>query len=188
VTKVVAAEPIGELHYGRAGGNLVEFCYERSMATATPLFAAATLDPVTGAPRSSPTVPKTPPPALPPAATARVPDLDRSRRTAVEALTDLAAVTAARLARPTERVSGNAARSAAELASAAGADPSAALGFHGRGTTVGTVALRAKSRVHISGVASWAEGDWYVRRVNHIYQRSATGSRPTYSTDFIATR
>jgi hypothetical protein len=188
LANVVAAEPIGELHYGRGGGNLIEFCYERSAVTAAPLRSAATIDPVTGTPRAAPAPAPSPRPPLPPPAVDGVPELDGRRRSAIEALSDLAATAAAKLAGPTERVSGEAARTAEELAYRDAADPTSALGFHGRGVATGTVALRAKSRVHISGVSAWAEGDWYVRRVNHIYQRALSGSRPSYSTELMATR
>jgi hypothetical protein len=185
---IMAAEPIGELHYARGPANLIEFCYERSATTAAPLRSASTIDPVTGAPHSVPTPAAAPRPPLPPPLTDGVADLDRSRRTAIEALSDLGAAAAATLTRPTERVTGEIARTANELGAAAPPDPTSVLGFTGRGVATGTVALRAKSRVHISGVSGWAEGDWYLRRVNHVYQRAMTVSRPSYSTEFLATR
>ncbi len=188
LAKVVAAEPVGELHYGRGGGNLTEFCYERSTSTAVPLRAVTTIDPVTGGPRSSPPPPPAAPPPLGAPTLGRVPDLDEGRRAAILALSELAAASAAKLSRPVERVSGEAARTAEELASSNPADPTTALGFHGRGVASGTVGLRAKSRVHITGVSGWAEGDWYVRRVNHIYERAGTGGGAVYSTEFMATR
>lgn len=188
LTKVLAAEPIGELHYGRGGGNLIEFCYERNRSTAAPVRAVATIDPVTGTPRTAPPPPPAPAPALPAPATGRLPDLDESRRTAILALAELASGSAVKLSSPAERVSGQAARTADELARSTAADPTTALGFHGRGVASGTPQLRAKSRVHISGVSGWAEGDWYVRRVNHVYQSAAPGTATNYSTEFVATR
>jgi len=188
LAKVVAAEPIGELHYGRGNANLIEFCYERSATTAAPLRSASTIDPVTGTARVSPSPTTVPRPPLPPPATDAVADLDPRRRTAIEALSDLAAAAAATLTRPTERVTGDTARTADELAYLRAPDPTSVLGFSGHGVASGTVALRAKSRVHISGVSGWAEGNWYVRRVNHVYQRAVTATRPTYSTEFMATR
>ncbi|GAB2679004.1 hypothetical protein [Nocardia goodfellowii] len=186
LTKIVAAEPVGELTYARGGGTLLEFCYERSSALAAPVRAAATIDPATGTARTAPA------PAVATAAPLPAPDTDRAaelgarRGAALEALTEVAATATARLAGPVERISGESARTAAELAYRPAQDPTAGLGLHGRGIALGTVALRAKSRVRIAGVAPWAVGDWYVRRVGHHYRRG--GSGPNYSTEFLATR
>ncbi|ONI92917.1 hypothetical protein ALI22I_01185 [Saccharothrix sp. ALI-22-I] len=190
LVKIVAAEPVGELHYGRGGGNLIEFCYERSAAISAPRRRAATIDPVTGVRRTSPMAATAPRPPLPPPITGRTADLDERQRTAIGALHDLAATAAATLVRPEERVSGTAALTADELVYRPIADPTSLLGFHGRGRAAGTVALRAKSRVRISGIAAWAEGDWYVRRVNHVYRRAnpRNGSLPSYFTEFLTTR
>lgn len=188
IAKVLAAEPVGTLHYGRDSGNLIDFRYERSAVTAVPLRSATTIDPVTGTARSTPPPPTTPRPALPAPMTDRVADLDAGRRAAIDALADLAAVAAAKLTQPTERVSGQAARTADELAHSDLTDPTCTLGYHGRGIAVGDVALRAKSRVQISGIAGWAEGDWYVRRVNHIFSRAEGPSHTPYSCEFLVTR
>ncbi|MFC9894497.1 hypothetical protein ACFVMC_12450 [Nocardia sp. NPDC127579] len=186
LTKIIAAEPLGELTFARGGGSLLEFCYERSAALAAPVRVAATTDPATGAARTTPAPPASDPAPLPAPDTGRAAELGARRGAALEALSELAAAATARLAGPVERISGESGRTAAELAARPAQDPTAALGFHGRGIALGTVALRAKSRVHISGVAPWAVGDWYVRRVGHHYRR--TGAGPAYSTEFLATR
>jgi len=69
-------------------------------------------------------------------------------------------------------------------------DPTRIIGLFGEGVAVGTVKLRAKGKVTIMGIAPWAEGDWYVARVNHIYTRSVQGKqdRSTYRTKFAVTR
>jgi phage protein D len=69
-------------------------------------------------------------------------------------------------------------------------DPTRIVGLFGEGVAVGTIKLRAKGKVTIMGIAPWAEGDWYVARVNHIYTRSVQGSkdRSTYRTKFAVTR
>lgn len=188
LAKIIAAEPLGELHYGQGGANLIEFSYQRSANSAAPLRSAATIDPDTGTARNAPAPAAPPRPPLPPPGTDGVADLDQRRRTAIEALSDVAASASAKLAQPTERVSGEPARTAEELAYRYGPDPTSVLGFYGHGVAAGTVALRAKGRVHISGVSGWAEGDWYVHRANHIYQRAVTGARPNYCTEFMATR
>ena len=67
---------------------------------------------------------------------------------------------------------------------------------------MGTVFLRAKGSVEITGLANGASGTWYVRKVNHLYERENatrtvhwfTGMRDvddtrlTYRTRFEATR
>lgn len=69
-------------------------------------------------------------------------------------------------------------------------DPTRISGLFGEGEAVGTIKLRAKGKVTIKGIAPWAEGDWYVARVNHIYTRSVQGKqdRSTYRTKFAVTR
>jgi phage protein D len=65
-------------------------------------------------------------------------------------------------------------------------------GMTGEGVAVGTVHLRAKSRVELFGLAPWAEGAWYVRRAKHVFHVDGTtaagGRAATYMTTFVATR
>jgi hypothetical protein len=61
-------------------------------------------------------------------------------------------------------------------------DPTRALGLHGHGLAVGSVMLRAKGMVTLTGIANWAEGDWYVRQVNHLM------TDKTYLSRFVITR
>jgi hypothetical protein len=68
-------------------------------------------------------------------------------------------------------------------------------GLFGEGTTIGTVNLRAKGPVTIKGIAPWAEGNWYVTRVNHVYTRAIgetkdhkKDDRSTYHSKFTVTR
>ena len=74
-------------------------------------------------------------------------------------------------------------------------DPTRIVGFSGDGTAVGTIKLRAKGKVTIKGIAPWAEGDWYVHKVNHLYTKIVVTNsklhrqdRSTYQTKFTATR
>ncbi|MFI1105943.1 hypothetical protein [Streptomyces melanogenes] len=186
IAKVVAARPVGELRYTCGGGHLLEFDYERVSAAAPPLRQESTVDPVSGHLVVEPAAAPEQRPALPPPAAAH---LDPQHRRALESLTELAAVADARLTRPAERVAGAAADPAAAAARVV-PDPTKRLGFSGRGVATGNVALRAKSMVTIKGVASWAEGDWYVTKANHVFTRAAgTGrARPGYYTKFTATR
>jgi phage protein D len=57
------------------------------------------------------------------------------------------------------------------------------LGMSGSGTTVGTIWLRAKSKVTITGVNSRFAGEWYVPSVTHKIDASGT-----YRTDFKCVR
>lgn len=186
VAKVVAAQPAGELRHICDGGHLLEFDYERIAAAAPPLRQESAIDPVSGQVVVKPVAAQQPRPALPPPAAER---LDPRQRRALEALTELAAVADTRLTRPAERVAGAAADPAAAAARVV-PDPTKRLGFSGRGVATGNVALRAKSMVTIKGVASWAEGDWYVTKANHVFTRTpGTGrARPGYYTKFTATR
>ena len=62
-------------------------------------------------------------------------------------------------------------------------------GMTGEGVAVGTIELRAKSRVELFGLAPWAEGAWYIRRAKHVYRNTATeagGPSGTYTTSFVA--
>jgi hypothetical protein len=69
-------------------------------------------------------------------------------------------------------------------------DPTRTLGLHGQGLAMGTIFLRAKGSVEIGGLSSAASGKWYIKRVNHIFEREGTGTalRKTYRTKFEATR
>jgi hypothetical protein len=72
-------------------------------------------------------------------------------------------------------------------------DPTRALGFIGHGTAVGNVKLRAKGKITIDGIASWAAGDWYLRRVNHQIVQGVRAdqqgkARGSYITRFMVTR
>ncbi|GAA4699549.1 hypothetical protein [Phytohabitans rumicis] len=187
VDRLATAEPEGNLRYCRGIGELIEFDYERISSGATPTLATSTTDPATGASVELPATPPAPPPPLPP------PDTDRNvtprQRSAIEALTELSAAATARLKPPEGKVTGEAA-DAAGVAVRVRPDPLRRLGQRGRGVAVGNVQLRAKSRVLITGVAPWAEGEWYLAKVNHVYTRERVNNRfrPSYFTKFTATR
>ncbi|MFL6120433.1 hypothetical protein [Actinophytocola sp.] len=188
VAKVGTAEPFGELRYCRGTGELIEFDYERISSGALPLRGASTIDPASGQVVTAPAPAAPPRPAVPAPATSRDRDLGAGRRAALEALTELAAATNDRLQQPTEQVAGAAADPGADAARVV-PDPTRKLGLSGRGVASGTVHLRAKSRVRISGVAPWAEGAWYVTKVNHVYTRERINNRTrsSYFSKFTAT-
>lgn len=189
IAKVGSAEPFGELRYCRGTGELIEFDYERISAGALPLRSASTIDPVSGAVMTTPAPAPQPRPPVPAPATGRDKGLGDARRAALESLTELAAAADTRLTQPTKRVTGQAADPGAAAAKVV-PDPTRVLGLSGRGVASGTVQLRAKSRVKISGVAPWAEGAWYVTKVNHVYtrERANNRTRSSYFSKFTATR
>lgn len=189
ITKVGTAEPVGELRYCRGTGELIEFDYKRVSTGALPLRSASTIDPASGEVVTTPAPAEQPRPSVPAPATGRDKDMDAARRAALESLTELADAANKKLAQPTERAAGKAADPGAAAATVV-PDPTRMLGLSGNGVASGTVWLRAKSRVKISGVAPWAEGAWYVTKVNHVYtrERANNGTRSSYFTKFTATR
>lgn len=190
ITQVASAEPVGNLRYCRGIGELIEFTYERISSGAIPVLEASTIDPTSGTPITQPAAEEPPRPPLPAPATERDRDLGPGRRSAVESLAELAAVADARLRRPQGRVSGSAAGTAADVTQRTMTDPTKVVGLLGTGVATGTVLLRAKARVRIGGVAPWAEGEWYLRKVNHVYrrERAENRTRSSYFTKFTATR
>jgi|GEM_PF-3296891 len=63
-------------------------------------------------------------------------------------------------------------------------NPTRVLGMNGKGKAIGTVKLRAKSKIELLGIAAWADGDWYVKEVIHKANRAAN----TYTSQFVVTR
>jgi hypothetical protein len=128
---------------------------------------------------------------VPPPAPERDPELSDGRKKALEALAELSAAADKRVEEARARVDAEVADPAAAKAKVI-PDPTRKLGFRGKGVSSGTVKLRAKSRVTISGVAPWAEGAWYVTKVNHVYRRQFVGPRlsrhTSYVTNFQVTR
>lgn len=66
-------------------------------------------------------------------------------------------------------------------------DPTRVMGLQADGIARGAIALRAKSLVTISGISAWADGDWYLQKVEHIV-RMSDSQNGTYETHFTATR
>lgn len=176
----------GTLTYEEGPGQLLEFRYERVAASAVPQRSAVAVDPGTGDPVVAlpPTpVPPEPPPAPNPArsevldAVGSGPAKDYS-----QALQQAAsAQRTPDQQRPKAFVAGLPSDPTLPDRLAL-TDPTRVLGLHGHGVAVGTVMLRAKGKVGIQGGANWAEGDWYVRQVNHIL------SDKTYLSRFVVTR
>lgn len=186
ITVLAAVEPVGLLTYCQGTGNLLEFTYERISSGALPVREASALDPRTGQLVEQKAPPEPPRPPVPPPATVRNRDATAEQKKAIEALTELGGKAAAALKRPVEHVTGQAAAAVKKVEP----DPTRRLGLVGHGVATGNVQLRAKSMVTVKGIASWAEGDWYVTKVNHVYSRVRDKDRvrSSYHTKFTATR
>jgi hypothetical protein len=190
-------DSVGQITY-TAGppGPLLDFTFQRVAGGAAPLRLATLTDPLTGQ-----TVQQQagPPPTEDPLSVnadvkSRLDQLGAGAGAvyadAVDAISKSAGTATA--ARPKENVVGL--PSDPVLAAAVTQqDPTRALGLIGEGTAVGNVNLRAKSKLTIQGIAPWAEGDWYVRRVNHRVTRGPgvdSRGRPKgmFLTHFAVTR
>lgn len=186
-TSLLKGDPMGTLHYcpGGGGAKLIEFKYERVGSGATPASTVTVIDPKTGDPV---TQKADPPPPEPPLQVE--PDADAETAQAAQ----ITAASKPEDSRPKPVIAGEPS-DPEKAARRTKQDPTRLLGFSGRGTAVGTVKLRAKGKVTIEGIAPWAEGDWYVHKVNHIFTRIIVKDknlknqdRSTYQTKFSATR
>ncbi|MEW1648244.1 hypothetical protein [Streptomyces sp. NPDC091219] len=190
VESIAQTEPVGTLRYCRVGSDLVTFAYERIGSGALPARSASTVDPDTGhlVDQPAPVTPPRPPLAAP--QPARDPTLTDPMRAAITALTGKAAAAQAQLTAPAERVVGKAAGTARDARNRVVTDPTRIVGMTGRGKAVGNVLLRAKAMLRITGLAPWAEGAWYLTKVNHVYTRDLVGDRQesSYFTHITATR
>ncbi|MFF3407477.1 hypothetical protein ACFYW8_14985 [Streptomyces sp. NPDC002742] len=190
IAAIAASEPIGTLRYCRVGSDLVTFTYERISSGALPVRSASTVDPDTGRLVDQPAPVAPPRPLLAAPQTGRAPAASDQMRAAIEALTGKAAVAQGRLTTPAERVVGKAAGTAQDARNRVSVDPTRIVGMSGRGKAVGNALLRAKAMLRITGLAPWAEGVWYLTKVNHVYTRDLVGDRQdsSYFTHITATR
>jgi phage protein D len=185
VPRLLAGDPLGTLGVGTMAGRILRFHYERTGSRAAPRLETVAVDASTGdtVATPAPTAPVEPPHT--PGATAADTggaSLDSALAVAAEAteLPDSHRPVALRPGVPSDP-----ARAAAEAVQ----DPTLALGFTARGACVGTVMLRAKGSVDVTGVAGWGAGRWYVRRVKHLLRSNGGGGMaPAYSTEFELTR
>ncbi|WP_043663162.1 hypothetical protein [Streptomyces xylophagus] len=190
IASIAETEPVGTLRYCRVGSDLVSFTYERISSGALPVRSASTVDPDTGKlvdQAAAPTPPRAP---LAAPQTGRAPTMPDGMRAAITALTGKAAVAQAQLTTPAERVVGKAAGTAQDAKNRVSVDPTRIVGMSGRGKAVGNVLLRAKAMLRITGLAPWAEGSWYLTKVNHVYTRDLVGDHQdsSYFTHITATR
>ncbi|MBZ4373781.1 phage late control D family protein [Corallococcus sp. AS-1-6] len=187
-------EPMGKLHQCPGFTELLDFRYQRIASGAAPAYTTSTVDPSTGQAVSTHATP--PDPVAPPSASADV----RSRLSEVsdsDAMAYDAGIEAAGRATrsPTDQVPQlflpGLPSDPALAERLVRRDPTRVLGLVGEGTARGTVRFRAKGRLTLEGISAWAEGDWYVARVNHVFTRTSSAREPfsgTYRTRFVATR
>lgn len=187
-------DPMGKLLYCPGMGRLLEFDYTRIASGASPSASTTVSNPDTGdtEARAGPEPAVGPDPEVSPDRSSGVETTHgegraRSYEGGVEVAAD--AETQPEALRARDTVAGL--PSSPELAERlVQQDRTRILGFHGRGLAMGTVFLRAKGPVEIEGLATWAQGRWYVSRVNHILQRTRVNgdTQLTYRSRFVATR
>jgi hypothetical protein len=189
-------DPVGQLTFVHGSGPLIDFTYQRVASAAAPVQSASLTDPLTGMPLQKKAAP--PPPETPLAADpdekSRLDLLGAGAGSLYSDVIDVVSKASGKVeeARAAEFVAGL--PSDPDLADMAVLqDPTRALGFIGHGTVVGNVNLRAKGKITIEGIAPWAKGDWYVRRVNHqVTQGGGVDQQGrafgTYRTRFVVTR
>jgi phage protein D len=188
IKQLADAAPIMQLQCCRGLGGLISFDFERISSGALVELTGASIDFASGETVTYEPEPAPPLPPVPAPATERDRDLSSSRREAVQSLTELAAKALAQIEIDRKRVIGE----ESDPAAAAGRvfkDPTRSKGLKGTGVANGTPKLRAKYRIKISGIAPWAEGEWYVTKVNHVYTRQRLGGRQStsYVSNFKAT-
>jgi hypothetical protein len=185
---LLKGDPMGTLHYCPGGvGPLLEFKFQRIGSGAAPVSSATAVDPKTGQP-----VTQQAPPPDPEAPLQIDPTADAT-------LTQAAGVMAQASGQPADsRPKDNIAALPSDPALAevtVQQDPTRVLGYSGEGLCRGTIKLRAKGKVTIMGLPPWAQGDWYVHKVNHVFKRISVldrqrkpVDRSTFETRFSATR
>jgi phage protein D len=185
------------LTYCHGASNLIEFQYERSAANRPAVVTASPMDPDTGEP--TPAQSPSPPSPAPDQPSLAGHESSTPDSVAITAAQQGAAAAAAPLDQPATG-SGSASVSDPPLVKqAVQPDQTRVLGLRGKGRAVGSIDLRAKGKVTVSGVAPWACGDWYVHKVVHTW-RAGNPSPPqrgpslrkfssgTYETRFEVTR
>jgi phage protein D len=191
---ILAQEPLGTLTYCRGYSSLIEFKLQKIGSGAAPSARLAGVDAVTGA-----IVAESAAPHAPDAPAALGVNQVEGMEAAIGAGRAAGAAAAIDFAN-TQPVTPSSTRPLTDIAGTPSdparnrrlvmQDPTRTLGLHGQGLAMGTIFLRAKGSVEIGGLSSAASGKWYIKRVNHIFEREGTGTalRKTYRTKFEATR
>ncbi len=186
LSRILEQPVAGTLRYCQGMSQLIDFRFQKIASQAAAMLTPSAVDRMTGEVRTGtpPTPTPTPPPSLDPSHAGALAAGGRS--TVADSALTAAGSTPDRMSQmPTGTASG-APSDAESVDVGSQVDPTRTLGLFGRGRAVGTVYLRAKSRVHIEGIPDWAAGDWYVKRAVHIYTRE--GASPRYATEFLVTR
>jgi phage protein D len=185
-----AASPLATLTHCRGWGNVMSFRYERVAAKAARQLATVAFDPKTGQPvRGQGDAPPAPPPAtgsLSPDLAAHEPGLAQVHQQATAAT----AASPPPVPSPPLHLLGLPA-DPDRAAALAVTDPTQVSGYRAEATVVGNTGLRAKGRVKVEGIAPWAEGDWWVKRATHCWERARTATdqpTATYVTKLELTR
>jgi hypothetical protein len=185
ITRLLAGDPLGTLAATGMAGRILRFGYDRTGSRAAARHASAATDPGTGNVASTTLPPAPAEPSHTPgplASDAGGETLDSALSVTGEA-TELPA--SQRPAGLRAGLPSDPARAASETVQ----DPTNTLGFTARGTCVGTVFLRAKGTVEVTGISGWGVGRWYVRKVKHILRANyGGGMQPGYTDEFELTR
>jgi hypothetical protein len=180
IARIVSNPPLGALTYCRGVGSLLEFNFQQVGAGAAEILSSSSMNPQDGATVTNPAEVPTPPPEAPPPRTGDRPAMTGSQRVSIEALAELASRAQADLAPRTRRDGGRPSNPTGNEARLV-RDPTRALGLSGSGVAIGNIGIRAKGKVSISGIAPWAEGDWYLNKVNHQFARERVNQRTSTS-------
>lgn len=192
--KLLDGKPMGMLHSCPGYTELLDFRYQRISSGAAPAYSTSCVDPSSGqtVSASAPTPEPTPPPAASADVRSRLAEVSDSDALAYDAGIDAAGRATSTPADQVPQLFLPGLPSDPALAERLlRRDPTRVLGLMGEGTARGTVRFRAKGRLTLEGIATWAEGDWYVARVNHVFTRTAGAGEAfagTYRTRFVVTR
>jgi hypothetical protein len=196
--ELLKQDPMGVLHFCNGFNQVLDFNYKRVASAAMRTGASAIDDPKTGETVSAFSAPDQPTaePKVDPDVRANI--AKTSGEGAAKSLDSAVESSSKQALKPEQQISNEfitgLPSDPALMERLLKRDPTRLIGLFGEGTAVGTVKMRAKGRVTITGIASWAAGDWYVTRVNHIYTRAVQSKdgksedRSTYRTKFAVTR
>lgn len=175
---LMAAPSAGVLQWCGGGvGHLRAMTYRRGAGLAPPTITATATDPSTGQPATTTPDPPPTPDAISVDAT-MASHADPGYVGAVAAATTSTETHADHVRSATAAGTPSSPDRAIQ---ATRRDTTSPLGFSGEGTATGAIMLRAKSLVTIQGIAPWAAGDWYVRRVVHVWRDTTAVVPPATS-------
>jgi hypothetical protein len=191
---ILAQKPWGTMHYCRGSGPLIEFKFTRIGPGAAASATVVTMDQKKGDVVSQSGLPHAPdaPSALSSNSVEGLKSaMGSGKADAASAAIDHANAQPDRPAttRPVVTMPGKPS-DPANAANDITRDQTRLLGLFGRGQAVGTVQLRAKGSVEIVGLANDASGNWYLKRVVHVFEKAAPQgtTQNTFRSQFEVTR